>query len=231
MNSFWLIFKQNYETEEKLRTSLGGIMKKNVISLIAVMFVLAVSGAAVYAEDGQVVLEKAGEQLDKNGQKKGMNIQKEEQKGKEKAMTANFEVSLYDFVNKNFGVDNILKENSFLFACNFNLSDIDISPSKIFSVTFGPYFSQNHGSNDLGLRGTGYFFPHSKKQLPIYAALSGSGFYSFLNQITIMSFALKFGIELPLDQAEIFLEGGMKIQTNSNYSNLLVNAGIRVYLF
>ena len=168
-----------------------------------------------------------------SGRSDGMFGQKQTydkgRKGKEEMPPMNLEIGLYDFVDKTFDFNKIFRGNTFLLACNFKL--LDLEPSKKFVVTYGPYFYENHGSDDLGLRAVGYFYPSPRELLLPYGALSGAAGYSFRNQNIIVSLDLKIGAELPIDIFEIFLETGIGYQTSSIYINLMVNSGIRVNIF
>ncbi len=139
----------------------------------------------------------------------------------------NLELSLYDFVDKKFNFSTMLRGNTFLVAANYKI----FTPSKKLAVTFGPYFSENHGSDDLGIRTSGYFYPYPNNIVKFFPVISGAGFYSLNYKHFALSGEVKLGSEIPMGPIELFGEGGVGWQTDSIYVNLMINAGVRLYIF
>jgi len=180
----------------------------------------------VKAEQPEKSVQKEAVKVEKV-EKETANEKKEGKKVEKEKVPINVEISLYDFVDKSFDIKKVFHSNVFLLACNYKLLD----NSKKLAVTFGPYFSENHGSNDIGLRASGYFYPYPENLVIAYTALSGAGGYSLANSKIDMSLDLKMGVELPLGQFEIFGEVGVGLQKDSVFLNLMVNSGVRAYIF
>jgi hypothetical protein len=139
----------------------------------------------------------------------------------------NLEISLYDFIDKRFKLDELLHDNVFFFAVNYKM----LAPSKSLAATFGPFFSQNNGVNDLGLRINGYFYPYPENVMKIFLSLSGAGAVSLANGVVSIAGEAKMGLEISMGPVELFLESGAGLKNNSNSLNLMVNSGIRAYVF
>ena len=155
----------------------------------------------------------------------GENQPEKQLSGATGANRLNLEIGIYDAINRTAG-GTFIRYNPGLVALNYQM----FAPSKNFILIFGPFFAQTQGDNDLGLRVGGYFNQSPRELFNIYTGLSVSGGYSLANQEGFVSGELKLGGEIAIAGVELFLEGGFALKTGS-YFNLLVNTGVRFYLF
>lgn len=143
----------------------------------------------------------------------------------------NLEVSLYDFVDKNGG--SLLKSsatfrlNNFLFAANYKI----YAPSKKLAVTFGPFFSRAVDMNDLGLKISGFYYQSPEELFTIFASIAGAGGVTLKNSQFFASGEVKLGGVIYLKSVELFGEGGVGLRTGTTQLNMMINSGIRVYIF
>ncbi|OGF46132.1 MAG: hypothetical protein A2452_00255 [Candidatus Firestonebacteria bacterium RIFOXYC2_FULL_39_67] len=136
----------------------------------------------------------------------------------------NIELSLYDFVNNGLNPD---LNNTFLFAVNYEM----FIPLKNLTLSAGPFYSQMKGNNNIGLRINGYYYPFSSNSINIFFSISGEGGLSLTNSAKTISCEAKIGAEITFGTVELFGEGGVCLRKGSTNLNILINSGIKVYIF
>ena len=138
----------------------------------------------------------------------------------------NIEMSLNDSFDKTaFSWRNL--NNTFFFAANYKM----YSSTKETVLAFGPFFYLNWGSNDIGARATGYYYPFPGKDLNVYLSMTANTGISIKNGKFIANLNPKIGLDIAIGQQfELFGEGGIEVGT-VGYVNLIINTGARVYLF
>ncbi len=136
----------------------------------------------------------------------------------------NLEVSLYDFVDKYISAN---YTNTWFFAVNYKL----LTDSKNLAVNFSPFFAMMRGANELGLRISGFYYPSPESLLNGYVTVSAGGSYGFTRNEGIVFFETKLGFEILVGPVEFFAEGGADIRNSTPRPNLLINSGLRYYIF
>ncbi len=136
----------------------------------------------------------------------------------------NFEFGVYDFLNRGCGP--LVRNHSSFLALNYKIS----TPMKDLVFIFGPFYSEGLGSNDVGMRVAGYFNRFPKEFYNVYTGISASGGYCNRDKNLYAETEVKLGGELLIFDVDLFGEGGVAFRTGQAL-NILVNMGVRLYIF
>jgi len=137
----------------------------------------------------------------------------------------NFEISLHDFIARS--LNPAFRINTLFLAANYKMTD---SSRKIAAV-FGPFFSRAEGDNDLGLRAGGYYYHAPDEAFNLYASISGGSALSLVKGTAYIFGEFKLGLEVKIDEIELFGEAGAGLKTGNKNIITVLNAGVRYYIF
>ena len=96
------------------------------------------------------------------------------------------------------------------------------------------YYASLKGANEAGLKVNGMIYPIPNDLFNLYATIGVGGYYRTTPQILGFGGEAKAGAEVDIGPVELFGEGGLGMTyQNSTLSgvNIIVNAGLRVYIF